>query len=111
MGTAPHSATPFTTRTATTAAAQELRHARRWLMVAGVLSLIGGIVAIVLPNIASVATAIFVGWLLIFAGALQIVDAFSTRDATRTALRVLLAVRRSPRASISSWRPSTAPSR
>ena len=60
-------------------------------MIAGVLSLLGGIVAIVLPNIASVATAIFVGWLLVFASALYIVDAFSTRDFTRIALRVLMA--------------------
>src|SRR3954447_25821661 len=91
MGTAP-SATPYTMRATTADAAEELKRARRWLTISGVLSLLGGVVAIVLPNVASVATAIFVGWLLIFAGALQVVDAFSTRDATRTALRVLLAV-------------------
>jgi uncharacterized membrane protein HdeD (DUF308 family) len=64
---------------------------RRWLMVAGALSLIGGAVAIILPNIASVATAIFVGWLLVFAAVLDVVDAFANRaDARRTALRMLL---------------------
>jgi uncharacterized membrane protein HdeD (DUF308 family) len=61
-------------------------------MIAGVLSLLGGIIAIVLPNIASVATAILIGWLLVFAGALYVVDAFSTRDRTRTALRLVLAI-------------------
>ena len=62
-------------------------------MVAGVLSLLGGIVAIVLPNIASIATAIFVGWLLVFASALNTVDALSARgDRKRMALRLLLAV-------------------
>jgi uncharacterized membrane protein HdeD (DUF308 family) len=66
---------------------------RRWLMVAGTLSLIGGAVAIILPHIASVATAIFVGWLLVFAAVLDVVDAFSNRaDARRTALRMLLAL-------------------
>jgi uncharacterized membrane protein HdeD (DUF308 family) len=90
MGTAP-SATPFTTRATQADPAEELRRARRWLGVAGVLSLLGGIVAIVLPNIASVATAIFVGWLLIFASALHVVDAFSTRDGRRIALRLLIA--------------------
>jgi uncharacterized membrane protein HdeD (DUF308 family) len=90
MGIAP-SATPFTTRATTTAPPEELRRTRRWLTVAGGLSLLGGIVAIVLPNIASVATAIFVGWLLVFASALYVVDAFSTRDARRIALRLLLA--------------------
>jgi uncharacterized membrane protein HdeD (DUF308 family) len=91
MGTAP-SATPFSTRATTADPAEELRRTRRWLIVAGVLSLLGGIVAIVLPNIASVATAIFVGWLLVFASALYVVDAFSTRDGRRTALRLLFAL-------------------
>jgi uncharacterized membrane protein HdeD (DUF308 family) len=91
MGTAP-SATPFTTRASTADPAEELRRTRRWLMIAGVLSLLGGIVAVVLPNLASVATAIFVGWLLVFAGAMYVVDAFSTRDRTRIALRLLMAV-------------------
>jgi uncharacterized membrane protein HdeD (DUF308 family) len=67
MGTAP-STTPFTRRAATGELADELRHARRRLMIAGVLSLLGGVVAIVLPNIASVATAILIGWVLVFAG-------------------------------------------
>src|SRR3954469_3341197 len=92
MASAPSTTTPYSTRASTAGTTEELKRTRRWLMIAGVLSLIGGIVAIVLPNVASVATAIFVGWLLIFAGALQVVDAFSTRDATRNALRVLLAV-------------------
>jgi len=90
MGIAP-SATPFPTRATTTAPAEELRRTRRWLTVAGGLSLLGGIVAIVLPNIASIATAIFVGWLLVFASALYVADAFSTRDGRRIALRLLLA--------------------
>jgi uncharacterized membrane protein HdeD (DUF308 family) len=91
MGTAP-SATPYTTTAATADAAEELKRARRWLMIAGVLSLLGGVVAIVLPNVASVATAIFIGWLLVFASALYVVDAFSTRDGGRIALRLLMAV-------------------
>jgi uncharacterized membrane protein HdeD (DUF308 family) len=91
MGTAP-SATPYTTRATTADAAEELKRARRWLTIAGVLSLLGGVVAIVLPNVASVATAIFIGWLLVFASAVYVVDAFSTRDGRRIALRLLMAV-------------------
>jgi uncharacterized membrane protein HdeD (DUF308 family) len=72
--------------------AEQLRRMRRRLTIAGVLSLLAGIVAIVLPNIASIATAIFVGWLLVLVAALYVVDAFSTPDQTRTALRLLLAV-------------------
>src|SRR3954471_19977715 len=89
MGTAP-SATPFI-GTATASPAEEVRRARRRLMIAGVLSLLGGIVAIVLPNIASVATAIFIGWVLVFVSAMYVVDAFSTRDGRRIALRLLMA--------------------
>ena len=91
MGTAP-SVTSFTGGSAADPA-DELRRMRRWLLLAGVLSLLGGTVAIVLPNIASVATAIFIGWLLVFASALDVVDAFSNRvDRTRLALRLVMAV-------------------
>src|SRR3954452_15247949 len=91
MASAPSTTTPYSTRASTAGTTEELKRTRRWLMIAGVLSLLGGIVAIVLPNIASVATAILVGWLLVFASALFVVDAFSTRDRRRTALRLLIA--------------------
>jgi uncharacterized membrane protein HdeD (DUF308 family) len=91
MGTAP-SAPPFAT-TSTADPADALQRAHRWLLIAGVLSLLGGIAAIVLPNVASVTMAIFIGWLLVFASALDVVDAFSTRgDASRAAVRLLLAL-------------------
>src|SRR3954469_12317897 len=92
MASAPSTTTPYSTRASTAGTTEELKRTRRWLMIAGVLSLLGGIVAIVLPNVASVATAIFVGWLLVFASALYFVDAFSTRDGTRMALRLLMGV-------------------
>jgi uncharacterized membrane protein HdeD (DUF308 family) len=87
MGTAP-SATSYTT---IASPVEELRRTRRWLMIAGALSLITGLVAIVLPNIASVATAILIGWVLVFLAAVYVVDAFSTRDRTRTVLRLIMA--------------------
>src|SRR3954454_15368126 len=92
MASAPSSTTPFSTRVSTAGTTEELRRTRRWLMIAGVLSLLGGTVAIVLPNIASVAAAIFVGWVLVFVSAMYVVDAFSTRDGRRMALRLLMAV-------------------
>jgi uncharacterized membrane protein HdeD (DUF308 family) len=61
-------------------------------MVSGALFLLAGAVAIALPHIASIATAIFVGWALVVASALHLVDAFATSDRTRTVLRLLLAV-------------------
>ena len=61
-------------------------------MIAGVLATVLGIVAIVVPAVASVATAIFIGWILIIAGGLQLADAFAVPDRGRTALRAVLAV-------------------
>ena len=91
MGTTP-SVSPLTGRAATSELTEELRRTRRWIMTAGVLSLIGGIIAIALPNIASVGTAILIGWILVLASAANVVDAFSTRDRTRMAVRLVLAV-------------------
>jgi uncharacterized membrane protein HdeD (DUF308 family) len=91
MSTSP-SATPWTATDSVADPTELLKRTRRWLMVAGVLSLLGGIAAILLPNVASVATAVLVGWLLILTSAMYVVDAFSTRDGTRIALRLLMAV-------------------
>jgi uncharacterized membrane protein HdeD (DUF308 family) len=90
MGITP-SASPFTGRAATGKLEEDVRRTRRWVMTAGVLSLLGGIAAIVLPNIASVATAMLIGWVLVLASATHVVDAFSTRDRTRMAVRLVLA--------------------
>jgi uncharacterized membrane protein HdeD (DUF308 family) len=56
---------------------RELRRAATVLLVIGVLSLIAGALAIVVPAAASVAMSIFTGWLLAFAGVLMGVYAFS----------------------------------
>ena len=49
-------------------------------MFAGVLAIVAGSVAIVVPAVASVATAIFIGWMLLVAGAFLIASAFSFRQ-------------------------------
>ena len=45
--------------------------ARSWkgLMVVGVVAIVIGCMAIVVPAVASVGTAIFIGWILVIAGA------------------------------------------
>src|SRR3954470_8743457 len=68
-----------------------LHEARRWLQVAGVLALIGGAVAVAVPALASVATAIFIGWILIFAGVMMGIDAYSQRHRGGIGLPVLMA--------------------
>ena len=44
---------------------EELRRGAKWLMVSGVLAVIAGFVAIVVPAVASVTVAIFIGWMLL----------------------------------------------
>jgi uncharacterized membrane protein HdeD (DUF308 family) len=69
-----------------------LRRGRRRLLIAGILAVVTGIAAILVPAVASVATAIFIGWILVVASGFQFVDAFSVHDPRRTALRLVLAV-------------------
>jgi uncharacterized membrane protein HdeD (DUF308 family) len=63
--------------------------ARRWLIVSGILGIIGGAAAIAVPAVASVTTVLFIGWILVFAGVVKAVDAFSRRGRGDLALSVL----------------------
>lgn len=69
----------------------DINKASKLTLIWGVLLVITGLVAIIVPAVASVATAIFIGWILIIAGAFTLVDAFSVPSAARIALRLLLA--------------------
>jgi uncharacterized membrane protein HdeD (DUF308 family) len=71
---------------------EQLKKSRRWLMVAGVLAVIGGLVAIAVPAVASVTVAIFIGWMLVFGSIFLFVDAFAVRDVGRLVLRALIAL-------------------
>ena len=46
----------------------QLRRARPWLILGGILALIAEVVAIAVPVIASVTTALFIGWVLVMGG-------------------------------------------
>lgn len=67
--------------------------ARSWkgLMAIGVLAILTGCVAIVVPAVASVGTAIFIGWVLMFVGAFLIVAAFTAPTIGSVILRLLWA--------------------
>jgi uncharacterized membrane protein HdeD (DUF308 family) len=67
-----------------------LRRGRRNLMIAGILMLVLGAVAIVVPAVASVATAIFIGWILVIAAAFEVVNAYAVPDRSRMLLRFAL---------------------
>src|ERR1700737_4082741 len=62
---------------------EDLRRARKWLTVAGVIALISGVAAVAVPIVASVAIAIFVGWALLVAGIPMAAHAIARRSLMR----------------------------
>ena len=68
--------------------------ARSWkmLMAIGVLAIFVGCVAILVPAVASVGTAIFIGWILFFAGAFLVAAAFSAHSIGSVVLRLAWAL-------------------
>lgn len=68
---------------------EEARPARRWLIATGILSIVTGLVALAVPAAASVATSVFIGWVLVFAGIVMTAHAFSRRSAGQVTLALL----------------------
>jgi uncharacterized membrane protein HdeD (DUF308 family) len=68
--------------------------AKSWkaLMTVGVLAIVIGCIAILVPAVASVGTAIFIGWILLVAGAFMVAAAFSAHSIGTVVLRLLWAV-------------------
>jgi uncharacterized membrane protein HdeD (DUF308 family) len=67
--------------------------AKSWkaLMTVGVLAIVIGCIAILVPAVASVGTAIFIGWILVIAGAFLVAAAFSAHSIGTVVLRLLWA--------------------
>jgi uncharacterized membrane protein HdeD (DUF308 family) len=67
--------------------------AKGWkpLMAVGVIAILVGCVAIVVPAAASVGTAIFIGWILLFAGAFLVAGAFMAHSIGSVILRLIWA--------------------
>jgi len=61
------------------------------LMTVGVLAIFVGCVAILVPAVAAVGTAIFIGWILLIAGAFLIAAAFSAHSIGTVVLRLIWA--------------------
>lgn len=68
--------------------------ARSWktLMAVGVLAILLGAVAIVVPAVASVGTAIFIGWLLMVVGAFLVAGAFTAHSIGTVLMRLAWAL-------------------
>jgi len=56
-----------------------MRRARRWMLGVGGLALVAGVVAVAVPAIASVAMAIFIGWILVAAGGTSAIHTIERR--------------------------------
>jgi uncharacterized membrane protein HdeD (DUF308 family) len=69
-----------------------VRSARNWLVATGILAIVGGLAAIVVPAVASVAITIFIGWVLVFAGAVMVAHAWQMRGRGHGGMRILNAL-------------------
>ena len=67
--------------------------ARSWkaLMAVGIVAILIGCVAILVPAVASVGTAIFIGWILLIAGGFLVAGAFTAHSIGTVILRLLWA--------------------
>lgn len=65
---------------------------RRMLLIAGGLSILGGVVAIAVPALASVAIDVLLGFVLLGVGVVTAVEAFSAGGLGPAAVRVLIGV-------------------
>lgn len=64
--------------------AEEIRRVRRVLLITGVLALLSGAAAIVVPIAASVTLTLFIGWMLMFYGAVSAFHAITAQAPGRT---------------------------
>jgi uncharacterized membrane protein HdeD (DUF308 family) len=69
-----------------------LRRSWKALMTVGVLAIFLGCVVIVVPEVAAVGTAIFIGWVLVIAGAFLVAGAFMAHSIGSLILRLLWAL-------------------
>lgn len=63
---------------------------RTWFMVLGILLIVLGIVAIAFPFLTTIAAKIFLGWLFLIGGIVQVVHAFSTQNWSAFFLNLLV---------------------
>jgi uncharacterized membrane protein HdeD (DUF308 family) len=68
---------------------EELRHKWGWLLVLGILMIVLGIVALAIIPSTSLATAIVLGWLLVFSGILEAIHGFQVRGSRSMFLHLI----------------------
>ncbi len=70
----------------------DVRRTRISLVVTGIFALLGGAVAIVVPPIATLTIALFIGWILLYSGVVMGIHAWTQRGAGHAGERALMAL-------------------
>jgi uncharacterized membrane protein HdeD (DUF308 family) len=70
----------------------DAREARTSVVVPGILALVGGAAAILVPPIATLTIALFVGWILVYSGVVMGIHAWTQRGAGHAGERGLMAL-------------------
>jgi len=73
----------------------DVKKARKWLVITGILGILAGAAAIIVPPVATLTITLFIGWILVFSGVVMAVHSWTQRAAGRTwerALQALLAL-------------------
>jgi uncharacterized membrane protein HdeD (DUF308 family) len=66
-----------------------LRRNWGWLLAVGILMVLLGLIAIIVPNIATLAAELLIGWLLLIAGVGQLIHAFRERGWANVVLDIV----------------------
>lgn len=74
------------------AALPDVRKAGAWVIVWGILLIVTGFIAIMQPAVAALALELLLGWLLIFAGVIELVYAFQERGKDGQRFKFLSAI-------------------
>ena len=75
-----------------TAAHTAITENRTWFTIFGILLIVLGVLAIAFPFVTTIATKIFLGWLFLIGGIVQIVHAFSAKGWSEFFLDLLMGV-------------------
>jgi uncharacterized membrane protein HdeD (DUF308 family) len=67
----------------------DLRRAANWSLALGVLILVLGVFALLLPAVAALATTFALAWLVLAIGVLQLIDAYQSRKQTGVAWKIV----------------------
>jgi uncharacterized membrane protein HdeD (DUF308 family) len=70
----------------------DMRTARTWLLATGGLGILSGAAAIIVPLVATITVTLFIGWVLVFSGAVMTWHAFTRHQPGRDWVRMAQAV-------------------